>query len=102
MRPGVGQRLPEGARPGPRPSVSERLGTIGGPTLVVVARHDPPTFTEVGRTAARPIPGAQLVEVDSDHYLTMRCPQEVGGLLLEFLARSVPPDERNASTPPAV
>jgi pimeloyl-ACP methyl ester carboxylesterase len=82
--------LPEGARPRPRPSASERLGQICVPTLGVVARHDPPTFTQVARTAAKRIPGARLVEVDSDHYLTLRRPQEVGSLLLEFLATAAP------------
>jgi pimeloyl-ACP methyl ester carboxylesterase len=82
--------VPEGAQPRPRPRAAERLGEIAVPTLVVVARHDPPGFAEVGRTAADRIPGARLVEVDSDHYLTLRRPREVGDLLTEFLAAAAP------------
>ncbi len=78
--------LPEGARTRPRQSAAGRLGEIAVPTLVVVAKHDPPSFAEVARTAASRIPGARLVEVDSDHYLTIRRPDVVGGLLLDFLA----------------
>jgi pimeloyl-ACP methyl ester carboxylesterase len=77
--------LPAGAQPRKRPSAAERLGEISVPTLVVTAKHDPPSFREVGRTAARSIPGARLVEIDSDHYLTVRRPDEIGGLLREFL-----------------
>jgi 3-oxoadipate enol-lactonase len=82
--------LPEGARPRPRPDANERLGEIAVPTLVIVATHDPPGFIEVGKTAARRIPGAQLVEVDSDHYLTLRNAEQVGELLLEFLSAAAP------------
>jgi 3-oxoadipate enol-lactonase len=81
--------LPEGAipRPRPKPPAGERLEEIAVPTLVVVAKHDPPGFAEVGREAARRIPGARLVELDSDHYLTLRQPEDVGELLLEFLGQ---------------
>jgi pimeloyl-ACP methyl ester carboxylesterase len=82
--------LPEGARSRPRRSAADRLDQIAVPTLVVVARLDPPGFAEVGRTAAGGIPGARLVEVDSDHYLTVRRPDEVGGLLLDFLDAAAP------------
>jgi pimeloyl-ACP methyl ester carboxylesterase len=61
------------------------------PTLVVVAAHDPPAQRELGATAARRIPGARLVEVDSDHYLTLREPEQLGELLVEFLGASAPP-----------
>ena len=67
-----------------------RLELVAVPALVVVATHDPPSFVEVGREAARRIPGAQLVEIDSDHYLTLRDPEQVGELLLEFLAAAAP------------
>jgi hypothetical protein len=39
----------------------------------------------VGAQVARHIDGAQLVEVDSDHYLTLREPELVTKLLEEFL-----------------
>jgi len=32
------------------------------------------------------VPGAQLVEVDSDHYLTLREPEQVSEILLRFLS----------------
>jgi 3-oxoadipate enol-lactonase len=84
--------LPAGAvlRPRPEPRAGERLAEIAVPTLVVGAEHDPPSFREVGRTAARRIPGARLVEVDSDHYLPLRIPQQLGALLLEFLSAAAP------------
>jgi pimeloyl-ACP methyl ester carboxylesterase len=59
---------------------------IAQPTLVVLARHDPPAQQAVGRELARRLPGARLAEVDSDHYLTLREPELVTGLIREFLA----------------
>ena len=82
--------LPEGARPLPPPDAHERLGEIAVPTLVVVARHDPPEFRSVGETVARRVPGARLVEVDSDHYLTLREPEQLVQLLRELLAGAAP------------
>jgi 3-oxoadipate enol-lactonase len=83
--------LPEGAKPAPREPA--QLEHVSVPTLVVVAEHDPPAQREVSETASRRIPGARLVRVDSDHYLTLRNPQEVGELLLEFLVAVAPPAE---------
>jgi 3-oxoadipate enol-lactonase len=74
----------------PEPA-AERLETVAVPTLVVVAAHDPPAQREVGATVARRVPGARLVEVDSDHYLTLRDPERVTGVLREFLAPIAPP-----------
>jgi len=56
------------------------------PTLVVVAGLDPPDLKEAGARVARTVPGAQLVEVDSDHYLTLREPERVSEILLRFLS----------------
>jgi hypothetical protein len=36
------------------------------------------------------VPGAQLVEIDSDHYLTLREPERVNAVLEEFLSASSP------------
>ncbi len=69
-------------RPAP-PLVPEQ---VARPTLVVVALHDPPAQQAVGRELARRLPDARLVEVDSDHYLTLREPELVTGLIREFLA----------------
>ena len=74
----------------PRPPTRDRLGEIAAPTLVVLARHDPPSFLELGRTVADAVAGARLVEIDSDHYLTLREPEQLGQLLLEFLAGAAP------------
>jgi 3-oxoadipate enol-lactonase len=83
--------LPEGAKPLPR--TPAQLEQVSVPALVVVAEHDPPAQREVSETAARRIPGARLARVDSDHYLTLRRPEEVGELLLEFLVAAAPPAE---------
>jgi 3-oxoadipate enol-lactonase len=72
--------LPEAAK---RPPVV--LEDVRVPTLVVIAKHDPPGLSNAGREAARRIPGARLVEVDSDHYLTLREPELVTGLIRDFL-----------------
>ncbi len=82
--------LPEGAAPLPREPAHERLGEIAVPTLVVLAKHDPEALREVGRTVAHRIAGARLVEVDSDHYLGLREPEQVNELLLEFLTSAAP------------
>jgi 3-oxoadipate enol-lactonase len=65
--------------------VHERLDEISVPTLVVLAIHDPPELRKVGTHAARRIPGAQLVDVDSDHFLTLREPELLTQLLEDFL-----------------
>jgi pimeloyl-ACP methyl ester carboxylesterase len=77
--------LPEGATPKPRPAAHERLHELAVPTLVVVATHDPQGLREHGSTVARTVPGARLVELESDHYLTLREPERVAQLLAEFL-----------------
>ena len=83
--------LPEGATPRQPEPAADRLEDVQVPTLVVVATHDPPAQRELGSTAARRIPGARLVEVDSDHYLTLREAEQLGQLLLEFLGAAAPP-----------
>ena len=55
------------------------------PTLILTARHDPPDFREIGPLVAREAPDAHCVEVDSDHYLTLREPELVTELILDFL-----------------
>jgi len=78
--------VPEGARQLPQPPAQDRLGEITAPTLVIVAKHDPPDLRERGELVARLVPGARRVEVDSDHYLTLREPEQVSALLGEFLS----------------
>ena len=87
--------IPDGAAHRPRPPVVERLAEITVPTLAIVATHDPEQLREQGLTVARRVPAAQLVEIDSDHYLTLREPERVAEVLHDFLAASAP----TASTP---
>jgi pimeloyl-ACP methyl ester carboxylesterase len=77
--------VPDGATPRPHDPAHDRLEEVSVPTLVVVPSHDPPEQREVGAQVARRVNGAQLVEVDSDHYLTLREPELVTKLLEEFL-----------------
>ena len=77
--------VPDGAKPSQRDPAHERLEEVSVPTLVIVPSHDPKEQREVGAQVARRINGAQLVEVDSDHYLTLREPELVTRLLEEFL-----------------
>jgi pimeloyl-ACP methyl ester carboxylesterase len=55
------------------------------PTLVVTAKHDPPGFREIGPLVASAAPDARHLELDSDHYVTLREPELVSRVLLEFL-----------------
>jgi pimeloyl-ACP methyl ester carboxylesterase len=83
--------LPPGVDPRPAPSPARpRLGELAAPTLVVTARHDPPGFREIGEIVEREAPDARHVEVDSDHYLTLREPTLVARLLLDFLTETEP------------
>jgi len=62
------------------------LESVRVPTLVITAKHDPPSLQHCGREAARRLPQARLVELDTDHYLTLREPELVTTLLREFLS----------------
>jgi pimeloyl-ACP methyl ester carboxylesterase len=64
-----------------------RLAELRVPTLVVTVSHDPPGFREIGPLVAREAPDARHVELDSDHYVTLREPEAVGRVLVEFLAQ---------------
>jgi pimeloyl-ACP methyl ester carboxylesterase len=82
---------PDGADFVPRPPVHERLGEVSVPTLVVVAEHDPEQLRAIGARVAREVPRATLVELDSDHYLTLREPERVTAILRDFLVANAPP-----------
>ena len=75
--------MPDGARSLPREPAN--LEAVSVPTLVIVPSHDPAAQREVGVTVARRVPGARLIEVESDHYLTLREPDRVTRILEEFL-----------------
>ena len=55
---------------------------IAAPIYVITARHDPAVF----RAMAEGLPAVRRVEIDSDHYLTLREADAVAGLIREFLA----------------
>jgi pimeloyl-ACP methyl ester carboxylesterase len=71
---------PEGTPPDRR--VELDVDAIAAPIYVVTARHDP----EVFRAMAERLPAVRRAELDSDHYLTLREPDVVAGLIREFLA----------------
>ncbi len=70
----------------------ERLGELAVPTLVVTAKHDPTGFREIGPLVASAAPDARHVELDSDHYVTLREPDLLSSVLLEFLSAATPQD----------
>ena len=84
--------LPGGVEPldPPGAPAKERLGGLAVPTLVVTAAHDPAGFREIGPLVASAAHDARHVELDSDHYLTLREPKLLSRLLLEFLAAAAP------------
>lgn len=79
--------LPAGIAPR-RPAIvaRENLGELAVPTLVVTVSHDPAGHREAGLLLAREAPNAQHVELDSDHYVTLRDPELVARTLGEFLS----------------
>src|SRR5258708_24139963 len=81
-------RAPGGELPEAAKSPPVVLEDVHVPTFVVIAKYDPPELSDAGREAARRIAGARFVEVDSDHYLTLREPELVTGLIRHFLLRN--------------
>lgn len=78
--------LPPGIGPLPPAIVArEKLGELAVPTLVVTVSHDPAGFREGGLVLAREAPNTRHVELDSDHYVTLREPELVARTLLDFL-----------------
>jgi 3-oxoadipate enol-lactonase len=79
--------LPDGVEPLPPPDTpaKERLGELAVPTLVVTVAHDPEGFREIGPLIAREAPDARHLELDSDHYVTLREPELLARTLLDFL-----------------
>ena len=75
--------------PGGAPA-KERLGELAVPTLVVTVSHDPAGMREIGPLVAAAAPDARHVELESDHYVTLREPELLSGLLVDFLAAAAP------------
>jgi len=80
--------LPDGVEPRDPsgPPAKERLGELSVPTLVVTVSHDPEGFREIGPLIANAASNARHVELDSDHYVTLREPELLATTLLDFLA----------------
>ena len=76
---GVEPRAPAG------PPAKERLGELSVPTLVITATHDPEGVRDVGPVIAGAAPNARHVELDSDHFVTLREPELVARLIGDFL-----------------
>jgi 3-oxoadipate enol-lactonase len=79
LPPGLEPVSPSGA------PANERLAELVVPVLVVTAAHDPAGMREIGPLVAREAPNARHVELDSDHYVTLREPELVARTLLDFL-----------------
>jgi len=79
---------PEGVYPlGPAGGAARpRLADLSVPTLCVTVTRDPEDFRAVGPLIAAEAPNARHIELDSDHYITLREPELVAGSLLDFLA----------------
>jgi 3-oxoadipate enol-lactonase len=82
--PGLEPLQPAGA------PAKERLGELALPVLVVTVAHDPAGMREVGPLVAGAAPDARHVELESDHYVTLREPELLAGVLLEFLTAAAP------------
>jgi pimeloyl-ACP methyl ester carboxylesterase len=82
--PGIEPLPPAGA------AAKERLGELAVPVLVVTVRHDPAGMREIGPLVAGGASDARHVELDSDHYVTLREPELVGRTLLDFLSETTP------------
>ena len=84
--------LPEGVEPlAPAGApAKERLGELAVPALVVTTTHDPPGFREIGPLVAHAAQDARHVELDSDHYVTLREPELLSRVLLDFLVAAAP------------
>jgi len=81
---GVEPREPAGA------PAKERLGELAVSTLIVTASHDPAGMREIGPLVEREAPTARHLELESDHYLTLREPELLSRVLLEFLTAAAP------------
>ena len=62
-----------------------RLADLRVPTLVVTVAHDPADFRAVGPLIAAEAPNARHIELDSDHYVTLREPELVARTIADFL-----------------
>lgn len=69
-------------------NITDRLGEIGAPTLVIAGEEDQATTVEVNQVLADNIPGAQLKVVpDTGHFYQKEHPTDFNNDLREFLKR---------------
>jgi len=74
-----------------RDDISDRLGDIAAPTLVLCGTEDAATAPEHSRALAERIPGAELVWVEgAGHHSPVEEPAAVTHALEAFLARAAP------------
>ena len=74
-----------------RDDVTERLGEIAAPTLVLCGTEDAATAPDHSRALAERIPGAELGWIDrAGHHSPIEEPEAVTGALEAFLARVAP------------
>jgi 3-oxoadipate enol-lactonase len=74
----------------PGSPAKERLAELTVPTLIVTASHDPAGMREIGPLVELEAPNARHVELESDHYLTLREPELLARVLVEFLTAAAP------------
>jgi pimeloyl-ACP methyl ester carboxylesterase len=68
-------------------SITERLGTIAAPTLIVWGRQDPMVPVTQAQSAAKIIPNARLEIIEEcGHWSSIEHPQKFNQLVLEFLS----------------
>jgi len=72
------------------PPAKERLAELAVPVLVVTVAHDPPGMREIGPLVAGKATNARHVELESDHYVTLREPELVAETLVDFLSETAP------------
>ena len=84
--------LPQDLEPRTAPGApaKERLGELAVPTLIVTVTGDPAGMRAIGALVEREAPNARHLELDSDHYVTLREPELLSGVLLAFLAAAAP------------
>jgi len=68
--------------------LTDRLGQVTGPVLVIVGEQDPGTPPAMSEVIARAIPGAQLVVIpQAAHLSNLEQPERFNAALREFYAR---------------
>jgi len=70
-----------------RIDLSDRLGAISIPTLVIGGRRDIIVPFEHSKTLAKSIKGSQLVEFDCGHYIPFERADELAAALNDFFSR---------------